>query len=232
MQGNPWTGYAEEAVAARRLICGLLSTLHGQGWVLTLSTDISKKTSDKDTLLFRHQSPAPAPCNWCCIGFSKKDRIKLIDVPTEVVNALIPKLGRRIQSHNMHSQGVYELKLVGNPWRADGTETMRVRELLLTLMEVLEGEGWTVYASVDQKNGADEHTETDTVSFPSEILRKVLIYRSGIAVSLKDGKEVLRSTTTEMKLRIQSCCTCQIRLSFIVGVHADTRSKSRNEEVK
>lgn len=49
-----------------------------------------------------------------------------------------------------------------------GTETMLTRELLLILMETLEGEGWTVYASVDQKNGSEKHTETDTVSTRSK----------------------------------------------------------------
>lgn len=44
---------------------------------------------------------------------------------------------------------------------------MWVRTLLLTLLEVLEGEGWTVYASVDQKNGSEKVTETDTVSLKS-----------------------------------------------------------------
>lgn len=77
--GNPWRGMGDEAVDARRLICALLGTLHGQGWVMTLSTDISKKNWDKDTLLFRHQVPAPAGCDWCCIGFSRNDRIKFID---------------------------------------------------------------------------------------------------------------------------------------------------------
>jgi hypothetical protein len=41
---------------------------------------------------------------------------------------------------------------------------MEVRSLLLVLLEVLEMEGWTVYASVDQKNGTEKRTETDTVS--------------------------------------------------------------------
>jgi hypothetical protein len=79
LYGHPWRGAGDESVDARRLICAILGALHGQGWVLTLSTDISKKNWDKDTLLFRHQVPSPAECEWCCIGFSKTDRIKFID---------------------------------------------------------------------------------------------------------------------------------------------------------
>jgi hypothetical protein len=82
-----------------------------------------------------------------------------------VYTSLITKLGpRKVQSHSQYSRGVYEVKLYGSPWWATGTETMEVRSLLLVLLEVLEIEGWTVYASVDQKKGTEKRTETDTVS--------------------------------------------------------------------
>jgi hypothetical protein len=83
--GNPWGGWGTEAVDARRLICALLRTLHSQGWVLMLSTDISKKHTDKDTLMFRHQVPPPVECEWCCIAFSRLDRIKFIDGKSPVL---------------------------------------------------------------------------------------------------------------------------------------------------
>ncbi|KAF2274244.1 uncharacterized protein EI97DRAFT_451810 [Westerdykella ornata] len=162
VNGYPWRGSGHSAIEARRLICGVLGALHGHGWVLMMSTDVSKKTADKDTLLFRHQIPTPAPCDWCCIGFSMWDRIEFIDVPSEVYNGLISRLGNRVSDHYQHSPGVYEAKIVGRPWIAEGTETMKARELLLVFLEVLETEGWTVYASVDQKNGGDKQTETDT----------------------------------------------------------------------
>ncbi|KAF2262908.1 hypothetical protein CC78DRAFT_294841 [Lojkania enalia] len=165
LYGKPWRGHADEAIAARRLICRLLAALHGEGWVLTLSTDISKKNADKDTLLFRHQNPAPAECDWCCIGFSRSDRIRFIDVPAEVYNIFASKLpNNRLQSRGQHSPGVYEFKIYGRPWWADGTDTMIVRGMLLSLLEALEEEGWTVYASIDQKNSGENYTETDTVS--------------------------------------------------------------------
>ena len=40
---------------------------------------------------------------------------------------------------------------------------MRVRELLIALVEMLEEEGWSVYASIDQKSsGGQGVSETDT----------------------------------------------------------------------
>jgi hypothetical protein len=59
--------------------------------------------------------------------------------------------------------GVYEIKCYGSPWLASGEETMRAREMLLILMEELEEEGWTVYASIDQESSGGNYGETDTV---------------------------------------------------------------------
>lgn len=39
---------------------------------------------------------------------------------------------------------------------------MRTRLLLLKCIEVLEGQGWSLYASVDQNNGTDNSSETDS----------------------------------------------------------------------
>jgi hypothetical protein len=44
-------------------------------------------------------------------------------------------------------------------------DTMRVRGLELVLLGTLEDEGWAVYASIDQKNGSDSDSETDTVIY-------------------------------------------------------------------
>jgi len=46
---------------------------------MTLGTDISKKDTDKDVLLFRYQNPLPAECEWASIEFSGHDIIRFID---------------------------------------------------------------------------------------------------------------------------------------------------------
>jgi hypothetical protein len=79
LYGSPWFGAGDQATEARRLMCALLRRLHTLGWVMTLSTDISKKKTDKDALLFRFQSPPPAECDWASISFSRQDRIRFID---------------------------------------------------------------------------------------------------------------------------------------------------------
>ena len=43
MHGNPWSGQGSDAVPARLLTCAVISTLYVRGWVICLTTDISKK---------------------------------------------------------------------------------------------------------------------------------------------------------------------------------------------
>lgn len=156
-----------DAMEARRLVAALFGTLHSMGWVLTLNTDVSKTLSDKDTLLFRYQSPAPAPCDWASISFSRSDRIRIVDASPEVNQALPARLGQEwVSKVSQYAPGIQEIKFHGYPWAAGGKETMRVRELLLTMLSTLEEEGWTVYASIDQSasGGSQNTSETDSVS--------------------------------------------------------------------
>ena len=173
LKGYPWSAQGVEAVTSRHLMSRMLGELFMQGWVLNLTTDISKSPSDLDTLLFRHQYPAPAPCEWMAISFSNSDQIRFItdphrpwDAVSAVINAYIGLLGAAVQRHEPHRvAGCYEVKLKGNPWRAYSGETMHARSLLLNLLTTLEQFGWTVYASVDQKlqaGGNSQSGDTDT----------------------------------------------------------------------
>jgi hypothetical protein len=165
LHGYPWSAVGEEATDACRLVATLLGTLHSQGWVLMLNADVSTNASDKDTLLFRHQIPSPASCDWCSISFSRNDRLRFIGNFAEVYQDLSTKLGSQwIKSYDQRTPGVNEIKFHGFPWAAVGKETMRTRELLLVLLETLEEQGWTVYASIDQRGEAGQ-AGTDTVSF-------------------------------------------------------------------
>lgn len=149
MRGNPWRGYGDESVYARRLMYRIFEALFNLGWVLSISTDVSKKQLDKDTLIFRQQNPTPQLCTWMSVAFSKQDRIRFIDAPVELIQHFIPILAPVTQAHgNYKLPGVYEFKIRGCPWFASGGATMETRKLLLVLMAGLEAHGFTVYASV------------------------------------------------------------------------------------
>lgn len=166
LTGYPWRGHSEEGMHARRLVRTILAELFAQGWVLAFSTDVSKKQNDIDTMLFRYQDPAPAPCEWMSISFSRSDRLRLIDAPQDMIANVVQLLQSATQKQEpFYMPGIFELKLWGNPWWATGEETMDARRLLLQLVQCLEEHGFTVYASIDQKSGAGGDNggrETDT----------------------------------------------------------------------
>jgi hypothetical protein len=165
LNGYPWRGYGKEAAEARRLMKRLLATLYAEGWVLCVNTDISKTATDKDTLLFCYQSPPPARQDWAAIAFSRIDRLRFIDFPSPSTSPLLSTLAARLGKEWIDKQveyapGVQEFKLNGYPWQATGKDTMRVRELLMVLVETLEEEGWSVYASIDQKGSGEAECDT------------------------------------------------------------------------
>lgn len=163
LRGRPWSGWGEEALHARRLMREIFRTLYDHGWVLTLSTDISRKTRDKDTLVFRHQDPAPARRDWMSISFARGDKIHLIDAPPEFTSSLFNELHPIIHKSKQILPGVHEFQMGVSLWWATGTDTMKAREVVLQMMEVLERHGFTIYASIDQDTRhSDTSSETDS----------------------------------------------------------------------
>lgn len=163
LNGYPWAPSGEDALHARRLTGGILATLHEAGWILYITTDISRNPGDKDNLFFRHQDPAPAPREWFAITFSKGDRVRLIDAPQSIVEDVLAALAPETQSHAPYKlNGVYEIKLNGYPFAATGGKTMVSRFLCLKLFAVLENNGFTLSASMDQKYGGENGQETDS----------------------------------------------------------------------
>jgi hypothetical protein len=163
LYGNPWYGQSDDAITSRVLIRGLLAHLFSVGWILHASTDVSKKELDKDTLFFRMQQQAPPPSHWISISFNQCDRLRLIGADPmliEDIKCTIAGLGllQTDLGWKDMSLGAWEFKIKGYPWQASGEETMTTRFLLLKLLERLEANGWSLYASVDQSAVHGEHT--------------------------------------------------------------------------
>jgi len=84
----------------------------------------------------------------------------LLAAPPDLCSALIKALGAMVQRHQ-DVKGALEIKLFGSPWLPHGEEAVTTRVIALTLLEVLEKHGYSLYASIDQDNG-HEGRETDT----------------------------------------------------------------------
>lgn len=154
-----------QAVHAQRVICSLLRVLHEKGWVLMLSTDISNVPWDADTLIFRHQAPAPAPCEWFSVVFSASNKLRFVDAPQELCTSVITRFitSKRELRHKEHkTDGCYELKFtdIGNAMVSN--ETVKTKVMFLDLLECFEQSGWTVYASVNQNTKHDNQGMTET----------------------------------------------------------------------
>lgn len=104
---------------------------------------------DTDSLLFRQQLPPPAPRDWLGIHFYGGDKLVLTQAPGEVCQGVVRALGTRVQRNESLRAGSSEIKFHGYPFRASGEETVHARMLLIVLLEALEEEGYSLYASVD-----------------------------------------------------------------------------------
>ncbi|KAK9357298.1 hypothetical protein V1504DRAFT_442894 [Lipomyces starkeyi] len=139
LYGNPWSvsSWRAEKTEARRLLCQILH----------------------DTLLFRYQQPPPPSCIWMSILFDRGDLLHLIEAPQDLGRVLVQAYGEKVQIYQFKGS-VFEIKFRGNPWRAYGTDTVQTRLILLTILECLEQQGFSLYASIDQDNGpgGDSHS--------------------------------------------------------------------------
>ncbi|TVY94168.1 hypothetical protein LAWI1_G001361, partial [Lachnellula willkommii] len=166
LSGYPWFGQGSDAITSRVVVREIFAYLFSQGWILHLSTDVSKNKYDKDSLIFRKQQTPPPPSEFIAITFNQGDRMRLIGAP----NALLADIRTLLKEMNLLQAEdwkdpkleAWEYKMYGWPWHAIGEETMTTRLLLLKLLETLESRGWSVYASIDQSTGTKNISETDS----------------------------------------------------------------------
>lgn len=127
---------------------------------------MSKKERDKDTLVFRKQQHPPPESEWISISFNQRDRLRLIGADEELTAAFRAMLKgmHKLQDEFWKDKilNTWEFKLHGTPWWASGEETMMTRMLVLKMLETLERQGWSLYASIDQNQSGDNVSETDS----------------------------------------------------------------------
>ncbi|KAF8954505.1 hypothetical protein BGZ46_002889 [Entomortierella lignicola] len=159
--GNPWSGNGAEAVTSRKLITAILRTMIQYGWNLIQATDISKKEHDKDTLFFESTTiPDPGQVELFSVSFNRTDRIRLIEPPAHII-AVVKGAIQSVWKRGISQEQVYcqshEFKLNGNPFWADGEETVSARIMLAQVLAVLRSHGYKLYTSVDISMGNDGH---------------------------------------------------------------------------
>jgi len=154
LNGSPWKGQGSDAIPSRIVMGSILAYLYSVGWILQASTNVTKVEYDKDTLIFRKQEMPPPETDWIAISFNQSNRLRLIGANTQLICAFRTMLkGTKLlrgEGWKDKSRRTWEFKIQGAPWIASGEEKMVVKLLLLKLVETLERQGWSLYASVDQ----------------------------------------------------------------------------------
>lgn len=107
-----------------------------------------------DSTVFRRQDPPLPPCDWLTVSFEWLDRLRILGAPSsDLAAAVVMSLQPAMTSHQLTAE-FFEAKFSGSPWMPGGEETVKLRIILLRLLEVLEGFGFTLYAGVNQENGS------------------------------------------------------------------------------
>lgn len=192
LKGNPWginkydpdshsltsirSAFARDTekdeILAQRLICSLLRALHKDGWMLMQSTNISQVPWDADTLLFRHQIPTPMPHQWFSVVFLNKT-FRFVDAPRTLCLRVLEGLSAQNLEmkfkDNEKVEDCYEVKYTGTMRKGSAyfdpvvnTGAHKMRMMFMFLLECIEENGWTLYASVEQSTRVDEHAMLDT----------------------------------------------------------------------
>lgn len=108
-----------------------------------------------DSLVFRKQEPAPSPCDWIAVSFDSNDKLKIIgSPPPELVTRLLQAFSVEIQRHEATADRV-KIKFWGHPWTPSGQDTVTTSLKLLSLLEVLEICGFTLYGTVGARHEDD-----------------------------------------------------------------------------
>jgi hypothetical protein len=157
--GNPWRGQMFEAVPSRRMMTAILRDLKSNGWVLVSSTNVSAKVGSKDMLIFQFK-PYLEPVQMMAITLNESDKLRLIDYPPGMENALqnvIQRTWGDVVVGRIKEQGCYQFQMSGKPWKAWGSEAFKSRVLVMEILRELDFMGWHLYASIDMSSGHPEH---------------------------------------------------------------------------
>lgn len=104
----------------------------------------------------------------CSISLNRTDRLRLIDVPDEVIDPMRVAIANSwgyIQSERLYHD-TYEYKLSGRPWWGQGHDAVRSRQLLVAVLTTMAQYGWNLLQAADiSKKPVDKDTlffERDT----------------------------------------------------------------------
>ena len=101
---------------------------------------------------FSSSSRAPFRTHFACITLNRRDRIRFLNFPPDVVRDMAGVIRsawpRGIDSERAYNKAL-EIKVYGNPWGTDRAGDDDARRLVRRLLEGLYDRGWVLQAAVD-----------------------------------------------------------------------------------
>ena len=157
LTGNPWCAEGAQAVHSRAMLQRIITDLFHRNWRLYGNANLK---STANTLFFQHDLNMTSGMSLTglplqddfTLSLNGNDVVRLINAPQSLNSVVQDTLQRSwhrgIQQVSRYA-GSVQFKLKGNPWWAEGHETVEARFLILKLLESLQSYGWSAVASLD-----------------------------------------------------------------------------------
>ncbi|KAK4156741.1 hypothetical protein C8A00DRAFT_30407 [Chaetomidium leptoderma] len=190
LKGTPFGYYrSQQHVGGIRLLRSVLVFLYERNWELVTSALCGRRYTAKDTLIFRQaraaESPLP-PVEWLVLAPMSTDKLRVVYDADGVrlsggdaernhdhLGVLITAIKKTLEGLDYFDKGEwshdsFEFELKGRPWRSRGEASVKMRILLMQLLDTIEGYGWRLYTTVLQRTSTDEDRILDTWYFVRE----------------------------------------------------------------
>lgn len=187
-KGSPFGYYrSQQHVGGIRLLRNVLAFLHERGWALVAPVLCSRRYTAKDTLIFKQAGDGQSlpAVEWLGLAPLAKDKLRVVyDAPGvrlsggggedghdhDHLGVLITGLKKMLQGLDYFDKGdwshdSFEFELKGTPWRSRGEASVKMRIMLMRLLETMEAHGWRLYTTLVQRTGTDEDRILDTWYF-------------------------------------------------------------------
>jgi hypothetical protein len=182
VRGRPFGYYGtQHHVGGIRLLRDVLAFLYARGWDLLAPLLCSRRYTAKDTLIFRRVvAPRPA-VEWLSLAPMGADKLRVVydvdkarlcgmDGDHDHLGVLISGVKKVLEELDYYDKGgwshdSFEFEMKGRPWRSRGEASVKMRIMLMRLLETMEGYGWRLYSNFVQRTGSDEDRILDTWYF-------------------------------------------------------------------
>ncbi|XP_028395516.1 uncharacterized protein LOC114519565 [Dendronephthya gigantea] len=152
LKGTPWKSSDEQAIQSKILIQEIIATLRCHQWSFVCNVNTKCTT---DSLVFKFD-PTIVPgeeVEFCTISLNRDDRLRLIKVKEDVVSRVRQVIQSAWGADKIQKEkdwfGSWEFKLAGILWHSTSDNSIKVRYLILKILEAMREKGWHSIAAID-----------------------------------------------------------------------------------